>query len=753
MVLLHVRTHWCDSPPAGTPVRQPPPPWAGGYPGTVPLQPFDLDPVSGLTRPPVWGLPPGPVATKQVHNVWFPVVRLGDLESSGWAAGPTWAGDPPPPWDAGAGLAAGTLDEGYSAAATGFRVNRVRLYLGANPGSGFVFTVVAPSGAVLGSVPSVAGWTAWITVPATVADGRGIWSVLIDRAAASSVSEPALLPPVAGPANTVDESYVSPFGNAYEGVLGVEVDGDELTTPVTPAPVGSVVIGDCDANGKRPVDLVVTFSPPVPPGWTYTIYWNTALPPQPPTQSTGSVGANAVTRSTSYSPGTYYPSATVVLTHSGGTSTSTSVQFESSPGAGLVVLPCPTTPCPTLTLTANRQSLCAQGGTTGPVTFTATPSVPWTGPYSWNVYDSQMQPVPIPLPTPTGNTLTMSFPAAGQYTVTAAISRSAPCDPLILTATRVVPVADCTCPTITGPLTATQVNGCTFSFSATVTPGPGGQPVTYAWDFGDGQTSAAPPPVSHTYAAGTNGVRTVTLTVTGSDPAACTDAEPVQVTVDCGGGTPPCPTLSGVVATQRPGTTCVFDLSVTVTDASPGSTVTWSLPGGGTATGPTTSVTLAPGASGTATATVSSPDRPDCTDAFSSTTVTCPTTPPPPSCAILLVISLILLIIGTIVTVVGVCISVPWVIVVGAIIAAVGLILFIIWALLCAASTPCSLMRTLHCILFWLVAVVVPVVAILMLIFAGLPCAIATVVGGVAWGSIFAWMGFIMRSVRCIPTC
>ena len=116
-------------------------------------------------------------------------------------------------------------------------------------------------------------------------------------------------------------------------------------------------------------------------------------------------------------------------------------------------------------------------------------------------------------------------------------------------------------------------------------------------------------------------------------------------------------------------------------------------------------------------------------------------------------ISLILLLIGTIVTVVGVCISVPWVIVVGAIIAAVGLILFIIWALLCAASTPCSLMRTLHCILFWLVAVVVPVVAILMLIFAGLPCAIATVVGGVAWGSIFAWMGFIMRSVRCIPTC
>ena len=527
MVLLHVRTHWCDSPPAGTPVRQPPPPWAGGYPGTVPLQPFDLDPVSGLDKATgAWGLPPGPVATKQVHNVWFPVVRLGDLESSGWAAGPTWAGDPPPPWDTGAGLAAGTLDEGYSAAATGFRVNRVRLYLGANPGSGFVFTVVAPSGAVLGSVPSVAGWTTWSPSPATVADGRGIWSVRIDRAAASSVSEPALLPPVAGPANTVDESYVSPFGNAYEGILGVEVDGDELTTPVTPAPVGSVVIGDCDANGKRPVDLVVTFSPPVPPGWTYTIYWNTALPPQPPTQSTGSVGANAVTRSTSYSPGTYYPSATVVLTHSGGTSTSTSVQFESSPGAGLVVLPCPTTPCPTLTLTANRQSLCAQGGTTGPVTFTATPSVPWTGPYSWNVYDSQMQPVPIPLPTPTGNTLTMR--ASRQRPVhrhrrDQPVRAVRPADPHghPRGARRRLHLPD-----DHRPADGDAGRRLTFSFSANVTPGPGGQPVTYAWDFGDGQTSAAPPPVSHTYAAGTNGVRTVTLTVTGSDPAACTDAEP-----------------------------------------------------------------------------------------------------------------------------------------------------------------------------------------------------------------------------------
>ncbi|WP_315093376.1 PKD domain-containing protein [uncultured Cellulomonas sp.] len=722
----------------------------------MPLQPFDLDPVSGLTRPPTWSGPPGPVGPKDLHHVWFPVVRLGDLESAGWAAGPTWAGSPPPPWDSGAGLPPDTLDEGYSAAATGFRVNRVRLYLGVNPGTGFTFTVVAPSGAVLATVPSVLGWTAWVTVPAGIADGRGIWSVLIDRAPAASVSQPALLPPAAGPANAVSESYVSPFGNEYEGILGVEVDGEELTAPVAVVATGSVVIGDCDANGKRPVELVVTFTPPLPSGWGYQLSWNStqAPPPTTPPATVGPMPLAGLRTTVAYPPGTYLPSVVVILTPpGGGTPTVTTIQLESSPGAGLVVPVCGTPPCPTLTLTASRQNLCVQGGTTGPVTFTATPSQPWTGPYSWNVHDSQMNPVPMPAPTPTGSTLTMSFPAAGQYTVTAAIIRSAPCDPLIVTATRIVPVADCSCPTITGPLNATPVNACTFSFSATVTPGPSGQPVTYAWDFGDGQTSSAPPPVSHTYATGTSGPRTVTLTVSGSDPAACTDVEPVQVTVDCGGGTPPCPSLSGIVATQRPGTTCTFDLSVTVTDGSPGSTVTWSLPGGGTATGPTTSVTLAPGASGTATATVSSPDRPGCPDASTSTTLTCTSPPPPIGCAILLVLALILLLLGGIVTIIGICIAVPWVIVVGAIIAAVGLILFILWALLCAASTPCSLMRTLHCILFWIVAVVVPAVTILMLIFSQLPCAIATAVTGVAWGSIYAWLGFIMRSVRCTPTC
>jgi hypothetical protein len=124
-----------------------------------------------------------------------------------------------------------------------------------------------------------------------------------------------------------------------------------------------------------------------------------------------------------------------------------------------------------------------------------------------------------------------------------------------------------------------------------------------------------------------------------------------------------------------------------------------------------------------------------------------------PACDVLLVLALIFLLLGGIVVVVGVCTGVPWVIVVGGVIAVVGLVLFVIWALLCADKTPCSLMQTVHCILFWIVAVVVPVVAFLLLLLTGLPCSIAAAVTGVAWGSIYAWLGFIMRKFSCMPTC
>ena len=757
MATLYVRTHWTDRPLPGAASLRPAPAWTGGYPGTVPLQ--DVVTTGGVTTPPPWS-GSGPVSTRDEQAVWFPVVRHSDLDASGWAAGPNWAGSPPPFWESTSGAPAGTADQGYGAGASGFRVRRLRLWVRGGTGTvgtAFTFTVVAPTGATVGSVTSATGWTSWLTVPTTIADGSGIWTVRINRSPGASVPAPSLYPDGASPANAVDETFVSPYNNPYEGILGVEVDGDELTTPVTVTPSITTTVGACDPANRREVTLTVGFTPPLPTGWTYTVSWTTGTPPPPPPPSTGTVGGTAlpsVSTTVPYPAGTFYPSATVVLTPPGGTSTTTVVYVPS-----LVVPTCPTdVGCPDVVVRASRTGLCVDAaGTTGPVTFTATvqqgtPPAPvsWTGPFTWTVRDGTGALVPLPSPAPTGNTLTMAFSRADRYVVTATIVRAAECEPPILTGSVVADVSVCGCPTIIGGLTATRVDGCSFDFSATVVA-TGATGLQYSWDFGDGTTSSAPPPLRHTYATGT-GPRTVTLTVTGAD--GCTTSASTTVTLDCGGGGG-CPSFgSAISAVPRAGDPCTFDLSVAVTGATAGSTVTWTLPGGGTATGTSTSVTIPAGSSGTVTAVLTSPGCPDRT---TSTTVSCrgggPVTPPTVSCAALLVIALVLMLIGTVLAIIGACAGNVYVLVAGIIVVAIGLILFVIWAIVCAARTACSLMRTLQCILFVLVSTVFPILVLLLSLFGGLPCGIAGAVSWGYWGAILAWLSFIMRRVGCAPTC
>lgn len=151
--------------------------------------------------------------------------------------------------------------------------------------------------------------------------------------------------------------------------------------------------------------------------------------------------------------------------------------------------------------------------------------------------------------------------------------------------------------------------------------------------------------------------------------------------------------------------------------------------------------------------------------AASITVTACtPTTPPPspppslPGCAILLLISMILMLAGTVVGIVGACVGNPYVIIAGVAILVVGLILFIFWAVFCAGSTACSLMRVVHCVLFTLVAVLLPLLTLILAILAfvgitSIPCAISAVVSWGYWGAMYAWLGFIMRRVGCAPTC
>jgi len=113
----------------------------------------------------------------------------------------------------------------------------------------------------------------------------------------------------------------------------------------------------------------------------------------------------------------------------------------------------------------------------------------------------------------------------------------------------------------------------------------------------------------------------------------------------------------------------------------------------------------------------------------------------------------VLLLLGGILVILGVCFHVPWVLIAGVIVAVLGLLLFLLWVLFCAAFTSCPLMQTVHCFLFWIVAVVAPIVTIVALIFGGLVCGIAAALTWGGWGSIYAWLGYVMRRVGCPTTC
>src|SRR6185503_19639289 len=76
---------------------------------------------------------------------------------------------------------------------------------------------------------------------------------------------------------------------------------------------------------------------------------------------------------------------------------------------------------------------------------------------------------------------------------------------------------------IQGPSSLDEGTAGTWSVTAS---DPGGQPVIYAWDFGDGTTSAVSSP-THLYKA--DGIYTITLTV--SDDEGSTEVRTLQVTI------------------------------------------------------------------------------------------------------------------------------------------------------------------------------------------------------------------------------
>jgi len=125
-------------------------------------------------------------------------------------------------------------------------------------------------------------------------------------------------------------------------------------------------------------------------------------------------------------------------------------------------------------------------------------------------------------------------------------------------------------------------------------------------------------------------------------------------------------------------------------------------------------------------------------------------------CAGLLISAITLVVLGLASIVIGVCFNVPVLTTAGLIAVGVGLLLMILWTLLCARFTPCSVMQTIQCILFVLVAVIGPIIAVLAAVFGGgiLSACFGAAVGAWAgWGTLYAWLHKVMQQVGCHELC
>ncbi len=125
--------------------------------------------------------------------------------------------------------------------------------------------------------------------------------------------------------------------------------------------------------------------------------------------------------------------------------------------------------------------------------------------YAWNFGDNQIQ------STLSATTVSHTYAAAGMYTVSLTVTDNlnqtkSTTQTITVTAAPPPPVA-----AFTANPGSAQINQ-TVSFDPSASNAPAGQIVSYAWDFGDGQTSASSTAVTHSYSAAGN--YTVRLTVT-----------------------------------------------------------------------------------------------------------------------------------------------------------------------------------------------------------------------------------------------
>src|SRR5579863_4906959 len=196
MARLCVAAHWTGY-TGHPPLVAPFPASLSAYPGS--------SSVPQLAQPPAWTPTSAPTV-----SVWCQLARITDVDAANWA-GPNW-GPPPTPWTGITPPVQG--DQGYSAAAGDFQVSQIQLiYTGTFP-TGLRFTVLDPNGTQV-AVFTPTGTTI-PPVSIAPANGKGIWTIQIDRAPGATGGDPT--PMIVNP--TTREPLVGVFGANSENLIG-----------------------------------------------------------------------------------------------------------------------------------------------------------------------------------------------------------------------------------------------------------------------------------------------------------------------------------------------------------------------------------------------------------------------------------------------------------------------------------------------------------------------------------------------------
>jgi PKD domain-containing protein len=127
--------------------------------------------------------------------------------------------------------------------------------------------------------------------------------------------------------------------------------------------------------------------------------------------------------------------------------------------------------------------------------------------------------------------------------------------------------------------------------------------------------------------------------------------------------------------------------------------------------------------------------------------------PSAPAPADLLIVSVILPLLGAGLVIAGVGAAASQLWVSGGLTCLVGLFLFLTWSSSSGPVTPQLLMQTMHCLLFWIVALVGPVVVTVSGFFWGVDTLLAATAGWAICGAVLGGLGRVMARVGCVRTC